>query len=76
MTDWFLPSRFHNPTALTWCSNCEEQTALDGWGMSLSDNAIELFCAACGKIKDTLAYEDASKDLQSKIALVAEWKLR
>lgn len=72
---WFLPSRMHNPKKLGWCPNCEKDTALDGYGMNLADNAIELFCAACGKIKDTLAYEDASLDLQNKITLVANWKL-
>ena len=51
----------------SWCEHCNEYTGLDGWGRSLFDNSVEIWCAKCGKVKQVIAYEDASPKFQDSL---------
>ena len=51
----------------TWCAHCGRLTGHDGWGAHVQAHIVDIYCASCGKKKESLPLDDIPPDLFAEI---------
>ena len=51
----------------TWCPNCGQMTAHDGWDLEIATNLVTIYCDVCGKAKESFPRDQVPDDLAVEV---------